>query len=112
MEDLKEVSLKIKVDSYKDLQNYIHNELKLTKKDIEEMLEKLIVRVVENKLSDSVFLSNYVEKVVRESIGKLSKTQTWNIEINVNNAIEKVVGEQIMKSVREQVKNINILNQL
>jgi len=108
--DSKVISLRVKVDSYKDLQNYLANELKLTKKDIEDMLEKLIKSVIDNKLDQPEFLRKCVERVITEKIANLLVTRKWNLHDDVNAAVTKVIGEKVIKEVKLQLTGINILN--
>jgi len=108
MDEVKEITLKVNMDTYKALQNYLHNELKITKVDIEEMLEKLIMRVLNEKLENEEFLSKSVDKTIKDSISRLANTNTWVLEKRIDSVVEKVVGEKIMERVREQLKGLTL----
>lgn len=106
--ELQDITLKVKVDTYKALTNYIHNELKITKEDIEKMINDATIRIINQKVEDPDFLYNYVQRTVNDHIRTLTNMKTWDIKSDVNRAIEKCVGELIMNTVREQLKGVNI----
>ena len=108
MDELKEITLKVNLDSYKALQNYLHNELAISKEDIEKMLEKLIGRIINNKIEDGEFLHKSVDKIVADSIYRLENSNTWQLEKRIDQYIEKAIGEKIMKRVREQLNGVNL----
>ena len=108
-EESRELILKVKIDSYKDLQNYLNNELKITKKDIEDMLDRLIERILENKISEPDFLFKHVDLAVQNAIRKLTDYKSWNLEKDVNRAIEKAISEKVMDIVRDQLKDTKLI---
>ena len=109
---LNEVTLKIEVDSYKALQNYIHNELNLTKPDIEMMISKMIAPVIDKKLSVGTDITNSIDRVVSASIGRMSSGHSFNWDIAIDKAIKKAIGDTITNEVTERMKNINLADLL
>lgn len=112
MSDYQDVVLRVKIDSYKDLQNIIHNELKLTKPDVEKLIEKITYAFLNEKLSNVDWVEKYIdrniEKVVKDVISKQSSSTSWNLDIKINSAIEKCIGQYIMDKVKEQLKNVTL----
>jgi hypothetical protein len=106
--ELQEIKLMVKVDTYKALTNHIHNELKISKEDIAKMIDDSMIRIMEKRLIDSRVFERSVDDVVKRSIAKLVSSSTWNLESSINTAIQRAIGEQIMNTVRDQLKGISI----
>jgi chaperonin GroEL (HSP60 family) len=106
MEDLKEIKLRVKVDTYKELQNYLKNELKITKPEVEKLITKLCENVITQQLHEGI-LENSIDNAVRESISRLGKGG-WRIEERVDKTVEEAVGKIIMNRVREQLTALTL----
>ena len=107
----KELILKVKVDSYKAISNYIHNELKITKQDVEDAMKKMLISTIVSQISDGKLqsvLGMYLERAVNDSVARLSKSGVWDINKNIDIAIEKAIGDKILQIVKEKLKNMNI----
>jgi molecular chaperone DnaK (HSP70) len=107
----KEIRLKVRVDSYKAISNCIHNELKLTKQDVEDMIAKLLSKVIENQLTTGQLkytLEKCVAETVRDSVARLGNSSRWNLNDQIDNAIDKAIGEKIREVVNEKLKNVNV----
>jgi len=99
---------KVSLDTYKALQNHIHNGLKISKEDMENMVEKMIDRIVIKKMNDDNFLRTCVDKSVNQSIARLQTNGHWNLEKRIDECIEKAIGEKILQRVRAQMTGIQV----
>ena len=109
MEENKELKLIVKTNTYKEIANYLHNELKITRLEIEKIIENYI----ERRFLDSEwmeYINNDIYKVVEKSIARLSTQKIWDIDHSIDNAIEKCLGQYIMKRIKEHLDKIKFLN--
>jgi hypothetical protein len=89
-----------KRDIHQAIYNYIHNDLKLSREDIKEAMEKKVEKVLEGKLKE--FLnSKYFTELVKDAIMKLIKEGEPNAFYQTD-PFHKV----ILREVREQVRNL------
>jgi hypothetical protein len=112
MSEYQNVTLRVKLDSYKDLQNFLHNELKLTKPDVEKLIEKFTSAIINEKLTNAEWIEKHidrnVQKVVEDRISRLSSLSSWKINDKIDEAIQKCIGQYIINRVKEQMSNIKL----
>jgi hypothetical protein len=102
MEENKELKLIVKTNTYKEIANYLHNELKITRLEIEKIIENYI----ERRFLDSEwmeYINNDIYKVVEKSIARLSSQRIWDIDNSIDAAIEKCLGQYIMKKINDKL---------
>lgn len=108
MDEMREIKLNVKVDTYKALQNYLKNELKMNKSDMEQLVSKLVEATVEKQLSENGLLETRIDKAVNQSMARLKSTKNWQLEKAVDEIIEKKVGERILEVVKERMQDLKI----
>ena len=108
----KEITLKIKLDSYKDLQNYLNNEMKITKPDVEAMVERFVEASITKHLNDNGTgnLNSAIDKSIKSVIAgyNSSRPYTKYIEERVNKVVEEAIGKRIRDIVSEQIAGLEI----
>jgi hypothetical protein len=62
------------MDNYKEVKNYIHNDLKITKENIQEMIQKEIKSQISDLLNDSSFVQN----MIHNHITTILKYENYN----------------------------------
>ena len=101
MEDSKEVKLIIKTNTYKEIANYLYNELKITRPEIEKIIENYIEKRFSDKWAE--YINDNTYKIVEKSIARLSSQRIWDIDNSIDAAIEKCLGQYIMKKINDKL---------
>lgn len=109
-----------KAENYKDIKNYIHNYLGLTKKEIREIIleivEETIKKEVNKCFNDKNRLQHMIEKEILSQIkyGQDNyKRKSFLISVmdEVYNRIDGVIHEEVLKRLQITLKDKEELNQ-
>lgn len=89
------------MDNFKEIKNIIHNELKLSKKEIKEQVDSIIQTMVEK-----VVTQEFIEKCVREHIAELVEQGlndggrlTFGFKERVSHALSDEIGKLIANNL-------------
>jgi hypothetical protein len=108
----KEIVVKVKTDSYKDLQNFLNNEMKITKPDVEALIEKYVEAIVKKHLLEDGTgkFNSAIDRAIMSVIAGFSSSRPYTryIEEKVNKVVEEAIGKKIREIVAEQLSGINI----
>lgn len=97
------------MDSYKDVKNYIHNELGITKEYIDDIIRKTVKEEIVKVLNDNERIRRTVEnEVVRcckiyNSDGT-RRSFVINVMDDIYNKIDKVIHEEVHKRLIIELK--------
>lgn len=104
------ITLYVKPHSYNAVKNYIHNELKITKPDVENMVGQVTANVIAARLQEDDFLRSRVDKTIRNILMEaIAGRQTgWNLQNIVYQTIQQIFGKYIQDKVSEMILNKDI----
>jgi light-regulated signal transduction histidine kinase (bacteriophytochrome) len=100
-----------KIDSYKEIKNYIHNYLGLTKEEVKNMIWDVVVETVNEEvnkcLNDKARIRTIVEGQVRYEIMKDSPRRTYihTTMDEIYNKIDQTIHEEVVKRLKIELKN-------
>lgn len=98
-----------KVESFKDIRNYIHNYLGLTKDEVRGIVLEEIRDIVKEEISklakDEDFIHSYIEKEILRQLkyGELKherRSFLINTMDSIYNQIDKTIHEEVCKRLR------------
>lgn len=98
-----------KVESFKDIRNYIHNYLGLTKDEVRGIVLEEIRAIVKEEISklakDEDFIHSYIEKEILRQLryGELKHERRpflINTIDSIYNQIDKTIHEEVCKRLR------------
>lgn len=98
-----------KVESFKDIRNYIHNYLGLTKDEVRGIILEEIRDIVKEEISklakDEDFIHSYIEKEILRQLkhGELKherRSFLINTMDSIYNQIDKTIHEEVCKRLR------------
>lgn len=82
---------------YRAVKNYIHNELKLSKEDIREIILPLVkreaIRIFRNTYGDDVNIENFIRCMVTDEIKRHDFSIIRNLTKTKEVIIEKLLGD-------------------
>ena len=93
---------------YREVKNYIHNELKLTKEDIKEIMipivKEEVKRIFHNTYGNDVDIERWVRYMVSDEI---KKNGDYSM---IRNLCREVIKEEIEENwiIKRLIKNINL----
>ena len=100
-EPFEELVLKVKVNTYREVSNYLRNELKLTPAMVEAIIEKQVAKEVEKKLAAKTF-DEILNRVIEANLMTLLGLQgRYDKE-----TLRRQIQEQLMNSVRNYAADI------
>lgn len=106
---MEEIKLKVTVDTYKEVKNIIHNEIGLTKLDIENIIVKMtetyIIKHL-NELDDWDFKYKF-KKIVEDIFDEKIKVKNRSARYNFfDSCFEDAVKEKIKDVMDEKIKEL------
>lgn len=93
------------MNNYKEIKNYIHNELKMSKEDIQKIIQKEIKDQISALLNDSSF----IESMINNHITALLKDKNYNNPryrtiTDINSMIYDGLIDELGKVVHDNIK--------
>jgi hypothetical protein len=93
------------MDNYKEVKNYIHNDLKITKEDIQEIIQKEVKNQVTALVKDSYFIHELIGSHVKQIFRKEEyKKPYFTIISDINEYIYRGLIDELGKVVHDNVK--------
>lgn len=101
------------MDNYKEIKNYIHNDLKISKEDINKIIQVTVATEIRNLMKDEDYINKFIyvqlQRILAEDYEKPAYKRLFNLndEIfnSVSNEISKIVKERIQISLLEENRN-------
>lgn len=95
---------------YRELKQYVHNELGLTKQDIRDMVKECVRQEVEAIFKDSNNYNKYIATLVNYYLKNNSEEyKTPRVTYLKPNCLDQVVYDEVVKEVSKTVKERVIL---
>lgn len=99
------------IESYKDIKNYIHNYLGLTKEEVRSMVDEVVKDTVQKEVSKYLNDENRLTSLVEKEILRQLKCQDHirnsfiiNTMDGIYNKIDKVIHEEVLKRLQITLK--------
>lgn len=98
--------------NFKDIRNYIHNDLNITKEDIRTLIlneiHTIINREVEKALNDKVYLKRCIQdeivKQIYRDYNKERSVFTISVMDEIYNKIDKVIHQEVINRLVIELK--------
>jgi len=91
------------MDNYKEVKNYIHNDLKITKEDIQGIIQNTLTREIRKYINDEFELERFMYDIIRTTIYKDKDIFAKTI-FDMSSMIKDKVTEVIVKEVKNKVE--------
>lgn len=105
---------KFEIENYKDIKNYIHNYLGLTKEEVREMVLEVVKDTVKKEvdkcLNDENRLQHMIEKEILSQIkygqdGYKRRSFLISVMDEVYNRIDGIIHEEVLKRLQITLKD-------
>ena len=108
--EVKPIKTNFRIDSYKEIKNYIHNYLGLTKEEVKKMVWDVVVDTINKEvnkcLNDKERIKTIVEGQVRYEIMKDHPRRSYihSTMDEIYNKIDQTIHEEVVKRLRIELK--------
>lgn len=92
------------MENYKEIKNYIHNELGITKESIQQIVINTVKEEVIKVFNDESKLERIVHNYIRNIVNGDYKSPSWHRVSDINSLIYNGVIDEICKTVKEKVE--------
>lgn len=92
------------MSNYLDVKNYIHNDLKLSKEDIMQVVENTVKVEINKLLKDDSYLSTLINNEVLSSLKRTSDDSSRYFLYNPISMIKSEVVDNIVNLVKDNVE--------
>lgn len=92
------------MDNYKEIKNYIHNELKITKEEIRDMVIQTVREEVKSVLNDDSFIHTLVQNEIKTVMSNPHKSPNWKYLMTLDERIYKTVVSEVSKLVKNSLE--------
>lgn len=92
------------MSNYSDVKNYLHNDLGISKKYVEETILKTVKDEVDKLFSDESRLQVIIERIVRQSIKKDEHKTLYHLLINFDSLLDEKITTIVFNEVKSRLK--------
>lgn len=90
--------------AYSDVKNYIHNDLGISKKYVEEIILKIVKDEMHKLFTDEDRLQVILERIVRQTIKKDEHKILYHLLINFDSLLDEKITKTIFNEVKSKLK--------
>lgn len=94
----------MKHNNYKEVKNYIHNDLKISKEDINNIIQITVATEIRKLMKDKDFIEGLVANRLKEILSKDYNKPIYNNLFTLDNKIYDAVSNEISKTIKERLK--------
>lgn len=94
----------MKHNNYKEVKNYIHNELKISKDDINSIIQITVATEIRKLMKDKDFINGLVANRLKEILSKDYNKPIYNNLFTLENKIYDAISNEISKTIKERLK--------
>ena len=91
------------MDNYKEVKNYLHNELNITKQYIEDLIKYEIQSQVSDLVNDKNYIETLIENAVQREL-KRKKSESWHWIYDTTAMIENTIIKTIVDEVHNKIE--------
>lgn len=92
------------MSNYLDVKNYIHNDLGITKKYIDDIIKKTIIDEVITLFKDEERLQAILERIVFKTIKEDRHKTLYHLLINFDSLLDEKITKAIFNEVKSKLK--------
>ena len=92
------------MDNYKEIKNYIHNDLKISKADINKIIQLTVATEIRNLMKDKDFIDKFVYVQLQRILSIEYENPAYKRLFNLNDEIFNSVANEISKIVKERIQ--------
>lgn len=94
----------MKHNNYKEVKNYIHNDLKISKEEINNIIQITVSSEIRKLMKDTDFINGLVANRLKEILSKDYNKPIYNNLFTLDNKIFDAVSNEISKTIKERLK--------
>ena len=94
----------MKETAYSDVKNYIHNDLGISKKYVEEVILKIVKDEIHKLFTDEDRLQVILERIVAQTIKKDEHKILYHLLINFDSLLDEKITKTIFDEVKSKLK--------
>ena len=91
------------MDNYKDVKNYLHNELNITKQYIEDLIKYEVQSQVADLVNDKSYIGTLIENAVQRELRRKDR-DSWSWVYDTASMIKNTVVKTIVDEVHNKVE--------
>lgn len=96
------------MNNYKDVKNYLHNELGITKEYVDNIIYEVVNKEICKIFSDETYIKNYVKNIIWEEVNKeMVGENSWHTIHDMTSIIKDEINNIIIKEVKNKI-NISL----
>ncbi len=92
------------MSNYSDVKNYIHNDLGITKQDVEDIIIKTVKDEIDKLFKDQSRLTAIVEGIIRQTIKEDQHKILYHLLINFDSLLDEKITKTIFNEVKSKLK--------
>lgn len=89
---------------YKEVKNFIHNEAKITKEFIKEVVEETVKYEITKILKDETYMNNLVKSQIKEVMKNDFEKPHWQRIFNLDTEIYNAVCDEVSQMVKDKLE--------
>lgn len=89
--------------AYKDIKNYIHNELGITKEYVQDVIKEIVAIEVDKKFNDEEYIKNEVRRIIVHELNNEVDKSHWHTIHDLSSLVKDEITKTIMEEVRSKV---------
>lgn len=94
----------MKHNNYKEVKNYIHNDLKISKEYINSIIQVTVSNEIRKLMKDTDFINTLVSNRLKEILSKDYNKPIYNNLFTLDSKIYDAVSNEISKTIKERLK--------
>ena len=94
----------MKHNNYKEVKNYIHNDLKISKEYINSIIQVTVSNEIRKLMKDTDFINTLVSNRLKEILSKDYNKPIYNNLFTLDSKIYDDVSNEISKTIKERLK--------
>jgi hypothetical protein len=100
-----EIVLNLKLNTYKQLSNLIHNELKMSKENLEEIVRDQVIKYIETKLMTD---ESFMDEIFKRELTRIvhGKFKNCGKIYNFDALVQKMIKDKYEKEINEKISSL------
>jgi len=90
--------------SYRDVKNFIHNDLGITKEYVEEVIKNTVQKEIHTLFNDENRLTYIIENMIRKEIRQDQNKTLYHLLLNFDSLLDRKITETVFNEVKSRLK--------
>ena len=91
------------MNNYKEVKNYLHNELGITKQYIEDLIKYEVQSQVSDLINNKTYIESLIKNIIRREL-KRENENSWHWIYDTTSMIENTIIKTIVDEVHNKVE--------